>query len=69
MRLVISIHGLNMKNHSDPLSNLSSIDLDPPVGKNHSQIDSRWHSNVLYVQLTVILIAVWWLQKLGRDCQ
>jgi hypothetical protein len=55
--------------HSVPLSNLSSIHLDHPVGKNHSQIGSKWRSSVIYVQLTVRLITVWWLQELGRDCQ
>jgi len=48
-----------------------------PDGKTSSQIDyvliiSGWHSSILVrfsVDLTVILITVWWLQKLGKDRQ
>ena len=45
-------------------------------GKTHNQIDhilidQRWHSSKLEVsgELIVILITVWWLQKLGKDWQ
>ena len=50
-----------------------------PDGQTHSQINhilinSRWHSSILDVQslsgeLTVILMAIWWLKKLGKDWQ
>jgi len=41
---------------------------------NHILINSRWHSSILDVQslsgeLTVILMAIWWLKKLGKDWQ
>jgi len=40
----------------------------------HILIDRRWHLNILDVLscrggLTVILITIWWLQKLGKDWQ
>ena len=49
-----------------------------PDGKTHNRIehiliDRRWHSSILDVdlsgELTVILITIWWLQKLGKDWQ
>jgi len=49
-----------------------------PDGKTHNQIDHRWidrrwyssiHDVRLSGKLTVILITMWWLQKLGKDWQ
>ena len=46
-----------------------------PDGKTHNQIDHiligrRWHLNIQDVlisgEMTVILITIWWLQKLGK---
>ena len=39
----------------------------------HILIDRRWHLSILNVrsseELTVILITMWWLQKLAKDWQ
>ena len=43
-------------------------------GKTHNQtdhtlIDRRWHSSEVSGELIVILITIWWLQRLGKDWQ
>ena len=61
-----------------PHQNFHKCTWTSPGGKPHNQIDfilidRRWHSSVLDVQsfrlVTVILITIWWLQKLGKDWQ
>jgi len=51
-----------------PPLNLHKCNWNPPNGKNHNQtdhilIDRRWHSSILYYDLsgdlTVILITIW----------
>jgi len=61
-----------------PHRNIHKYTWTSPDGKTHKEIDHllinrRWHSSVLDVRsfryVTVILITIWWLQKLGKDWQ
>ena len=58
--------------------NFHKYSWNSPDGKTHHQIDQvlidrRWHSSILDVrfsgEMSVILITIWWLQKLGKDLQ
>jgi hypothetical protein len=58
-----------------PHRNIQKYIWTSPDGKTHDQIDHilidrRWHSSILDVpSLIVILISIWWLQKLGKHWQ
>jgi len=68
---------LVVKSTMFPHQNIHKYTWTFPDEKTHNQIDHilkdrRWHSNILHVQFfdgAMILITIWWLQKLGKDWQ
>jgi len=65
---------LAVKSMMLPHGNIDKYTWTSPDGKTHNQIDHmlidrRWHSSEVSGELIVILITIWWLQRLRKDWQ
>jgi len=78
VRIVNFVTSKNLVVKSTMFPNQNKYTWTSPDGKTDNQIghiliDRRWHSSILEYEvsgeLNVILITIWWLQKLGKDWQ